>query len=201
MRGLSVIVPVKPPEPYIDNLTSQIHLALDGVPHEIHIQYEKGLTNAVIHGIEKSQFDHIAVMDADGSHDPFSLHMMYCLLDSDSSLDLMVGSKFIEGGKDSSPFTRRLISKFYRSFTKTLLNLKVSDPMSGFVCGKRLLFTQLRPSDDYKFLLQLLCHNPPPNVKEIPIFFHKRQGGESKTSLKTGLITLHSILKLWWKRI
>ena len=72
--------------------------------------------------------------------------------------------------------------------------------MSGFVMGKRELFLELEPSNDYKFLLQLLCLDPTPKTVELPINFLQRHEGKSKAGLRTGLTTLYSILKLWSKR-
>jgi len=196
MKGLSVIVPVKNPEPYLEQLTKNIYRTLKEIPHEILIQREVGLTNAVIKGVERSQFSLIAVMDADGSHLPEYLIVMAGFFSLNNSVDLVIGSKVV--GFDETPFYRRLISKFFRFFARFMLNLKVSDPMSGFVLGRRELFLKLRPSDDYKFLLQLLCLKP--HVVEIPIVFFARKSGKSKSSLRTGLRTLKLILKLWWRK-
>ena len=198
--GISVIIPVKDPEPYLPKLTVDIYCSLKDIDHEILFQYEVGLTNAVIEGVKRSKFSHIAVMDADGSHIPAFLCLMYLQFTWTPSLDLVVGSKLFPGGKDYSSWSRRLISRFFRSYARLLLDLKVADPMSGYVMGKRDLFLQLKPSLDYKFLLQLLCLNPSPQVVELPINFLPRRSGSSKATFKTGLRTLSLIHKLWLKR-
>lgn len=198
MMGISVIIPVKNPEPYLHELTANVYLSLKNIDHEILCQYEVGLTNAVIEGVKRSRFDYVAVMDADGSHDPMYLFRMFMSLYRDSSVDLVVGSKAL--GSDINPLGRRLISKFYCWFASFLLDLPIKEVMSGFVMGKREVFLKLQPSNDYKFLLQLLCLKPSLKVDEVPISFRQRRKGKSKAGLRTGLTTLYSILKLWSKR-
>lgn len=201
MKGISVIIPVKKPEPYLSKLTADVYRSLKDIDHEILCQYEVGLTNAVIEGVKRSKFSHIVVMDADGSHVPCAIHLMYQLFGQDPSLDLVIGSKFCSGGHDFTSFSRRFISKIFRYYARFMLDLRVKDPMSGFVMGKREIFQFLKPSDDYKFLLQLLCTIKPPKVKEVPIYFLPRREGKSKATLRTGLRTLSLIHKLWRKRI
>lgn len=195
MNGLSVIIPVKPPEPYLPQLVRKIHCALTHLPHEVLIQTEIGLTNAVVKGVEKSRYDTIVVMDADGSHDPISLAIMYATLNGFEGFDLLIGSK-VHGYTDDSLF-RRFISWFYRKLAKSTLKLDVEDNMSGFVIGHRNVFLTLKPSTDYKFLLHLLTSNRSLKIYEIPIYFKKRQSGRSKTTLRTGLKTFSTIMRLW----
>lgn len=195
MKGLTVIIPVKPPEPYLPTLLKQIYVVLSKIKHEIFVQTEQGLTNAVIEGVKKSSYNTIVVMDSDGSHNPTVLVYMYRLMNEH---ELVIGSK--AEGVDETSFTRRLISRVYCWLARTLLKLNVQDPMSGYVMASKNLFQQLKPSTDYKFLLQLLTHNPRPKIIEVPIIFRKRQKGKSKAAFRTGLKTFNSIIKLWWNK-
>ena len=195
MNGLTVIIPVKPPEPYLEVLTSKIRGWLYRIPHEIFIQTELGLTNAVIKGVEKSRYEAIAIMDADGSHDPKALLGMYSLL---REHELVVGSKAT--GETEEPLIRRFISYMYRGLARTILDIEIGDPMSGYVMGRKYIFKTLKSSMDYKFLLQLLTSNRSVRVKEIPIIFGKRKSGKSKATLRTGLSTFSMIMRLWWKQ-
>ena len=105
MEGLSVILPVRHPEPYLNLLCTQISEVLKSakIKHEILTQEEEGLTAAVVEGVGKSRFANIAVMDADGSHNPIYLVNMYKLM---SVYDVVVGSKII----DENPIYRRFFS-------------------------------------------------------------------------------------------
>lgn len=191
MNGLSVIIPVKPPEPYLPDLIGEIHSVLDTINHEIFVQTEVGLTKAIIKGVEKSNYNTIVVMDADGSHNPTHLPEMFVLC---KNYSLVIGSKVL--GEDKSTVGRRMISKLFRKCSALILGLDVKDPMSGFVMGDKELFSSLKPTNDWKFVLQLLTHNPRPNVVEYPIHFLERKSGKSKATFVTGIKTLITIVKL-----
>lgn len=202
MNGLTVIIPVKPPEPYLPTLVWNLYYILKNIKNEILIQTEPGLTNAVVQGVKHARYDTIVVMDSDGSHNPSIILKMYNLMQKSRMYQLMSKYDLIVGTKvhDETSWTRRLISRVYRWFARVLLDIQIEDPMSGFVLGTRKIFRTLKPSSDYKFLLQLLLHNPKPCVFQYPITFRKRKAGTSKTSLFTGFKTLHSIIMMWWKK-
>lgn len=190
---LSIILPVKIPEPYLPILVSEIlHLKeMENIIFELHLQYEKGLTNAVVEGVKKSSCPFILVMDADGSHDPKYIPEMYDIINNCHSIfDLVIGSK----EDDDTATLRKFISSVYRKLARNLLDLDVKDPMAGFVMGKKEWFEKIQPSMDYKFLLQMLVLKP--NYVEYPIHFYKRKEGKSKTNIMTGLRTLGTIIKL-----
>lgn len=190
IEGLSVILPVRRPEPYLNILCEQITKVLKSarIKHEILTQEEEGLTVAVVEGVCRSRFTHIAVMDADGSHNPIYLLSMYKLL---TYYDVVVGSKFV----DENPFNRRFFSFVFRMIARLVLQLKVIDPMSGYVMGQKQLFEKITPSKDIKFVLQILASKP--KVKEIPIKFLKRKMGKSHITPITGLRIFKTIFDLW----
>ena len=193
---ISIIIPVKEPEPYLGTLISKIHRVLELIPHEILIQNEPGLGNAVACGIEKAKGDTIVIMDADGSHDPDELPTMLQLL---KDCDIVIGSKNIQGGLNCDSFTRRKISKIYNKFTSLLLRIDITDPMSGYIVAKKEVFNSYKFPSGYKFMLPLYVTKQY-KIKEHPIIFSQRKEGESKTSFMTGLRTLGYIIKLFYQK-
>ncbi|HIE18954.1 TPA: glycosyltransferase [Candidatus Bathyarchaeota archaeon] len=190
---ITVIVPVKPPEPFLEILENEIHKELYDVPHEILIQTEEGLSYAVRKGIEKARGEIIVVMDADGSHSPKYLRPMVELVQN--GYDLVLGSRYVEGGNSDLGFFRRLISRIYCKIASLMLHLDVKDPMSGFIVGKRELAEKLELADlSFKFGLELVCKAN--KVYEYPIFFEKRKKGRSKANFKQGIETLKLIWNL-----
>jgi len=190
---ITVIVPVKPPEPFLEILENEIHKELHDVPHEILIQTEEGLSYAVRKGIEKSRGEIIVVMDADGSHNPKYLRPMMELVQN--GYDLVLGSRYVEGGNSDLGFFRRLISRIYCKIASLMLHLDVKDPMSGFIVGKRELAEKIELADlSFKFGLELICKAN--KVYEYPIFFEKRKKGRSKANFKQGIETLKLIWNL-----
>jgi len=199
-KGLSIILPVKPPEPYLEQLKKDIEEKIFylNIPHEIIVQTEKGLTNAVCLGVQNSHYDLILVMDADGSHNPLYMVTMWGLI-TYHGYDMVLGSKNVRGSKDISPFHRRLISLCIRDLARIMLGLEVGDPLAGFVMAKREYFDRLLPTQDYKFVLQLLCMKP--NTYEIPIIFEERKAGKSKAQLSTGIRAIQQIFHLKLKQM
>jgi dolichol-phosphate mannosyltransferase len=195
MLGLSIIIPVKVPEPYFPDLCMEIQQVMSGlVSYEILAQTEEGLTNAVIAGVEKAKYDKILVMDADGQHNPYYIPLM---LGGLTQADLVLGVRV----EDDRPQYRQWISKIYNRLSQTLLQgITVSDPMTGFILGKKQVFRSLQPSMGYKFLLQILQHNPPPRVAEIPIQFHERKAGKSKATIMTAFRDFQQILSYSWRQ-
>jgi glycosyltransferase involved in cell wall biosynthesis len=196
MEKISVIIPVKEPEPYLGTLISQIHKSLQQYSHEILIQSEPGLGNAIYHGVERAKGDTIVIMDADGSHIPAELPTMLQQL---KDYDIVIGSKNIQGGLNADSFFRRRISKIYNKLTSFLLRIKLTDPMSGYIVAKKKVFKDYIFPSGYKFMLPLYIYKNY-KVKEHPITFTIRKEGKSKTSAITGLRTLGFILKLFFNK-
>jgi len=190
---ISVIIPVKN-EPYLNFLLSDISLSLKG-PYETKIQTEQGLGNAVLCGVRSSVGDVIAVLDADGSHNPVYLPSMVKLL---SEYDIVIGSRYVHGGSTEDYTLRMLISRLYCKVAKFLFNLKVNDPMSGFIVAKKSVFNSLTLNPvGYKFGLEILVKSKGKfKVLEYPVNFEKRKMGLSKTGVGQGFKTLAFILKL-----
>lgn len=193
-QKLSIILPVKDPEPFLSQLKEEIMTVLnkfDALEYEILVQKEQGLTNAVIAGVKKAQYNTILVMDADGQHSPSYIPQMLTYVEM--GFDLVVGSR---ADYDGLPKYRQLISKTFNTAALHCSNTKLHDSMSGFVMGKKEHFLQLKPSQSYKFLLQLLNLKTELSVKEVPIIFHKRKAGVTKANYMTGLRAAGQIVRL-----
>lgn len=105
----------------------------------------RGLSGACIEGILASSAPCAAVIDADLQHDETQLATMLSLLQG-GDFDLVVGSRYIEGGSADS-FNRQRAggSAFATEIARRVLRVKVADPMSGFFMIRRDSFEQLAP--------------------------------------------------------
>ena len=144
----------------------------------------RGLSGACIEGILASSAPFAAVMDADLQHDETQLPKMLALLQSGAA-DLVIGSRYIEGGSaDSFNRQRAGASALATEVAKRVLGVRVADPMSGFFVIRRDRFEQLAPQlsvQGFKILLDIVAtaHGELRTV-EVPYTFGSRLHGESK---------------------
>jgi dolichol-phosphate mannosyltransferase len=175
---------------------------------------DRGLSQSVAEGFIHASSDILVVMDADLSHPPSLIPVMYTeILDGN---DVVIGSRYMEGGGIKKwPLKRRFIS-LGATFLGRLLFPDVSDPVSGFFAIRKSVVgnAPLKPRG-YKILLEVLGKGTWEKDKEIPFEFVDREIGSSKLKLKTIIeyaqqvidITLFSFLHhqsaAWreWKKV
>jgi dolichol-phosphate mannosyltransferase len=144
----------------------------------------RGLSGACIEGILSSSAPYAAVIDADLQHDETQLAKMLGILQSGAA-DLVVGSRYIEGGSaDSFDKQRAGASALATEIARKVLRVDVADPMSGFFMIRRDRFEQLAPelsTQGFKILLDVVATaRGSLRIKEIPYTFGSRLHGESK---------------------
>ena len=157
---------------------------------------EKGLSTAVIRGLEEAQSEFCIVMDADGSHPASAIPSMIEALVHDA--DFTVGSRYVPGGstEDGWGVLRWLNSKIATIMARPFTTVK--DSMSGFLGMRRETFLTAKDLDPvgYKIGLELIVKCRCKNVVEVPIHFRTRQLGESKLTLKVQWEYLQHVIRL-----
>ena len=145
----------------------------------------RGLSSACIEGMMATGAPLIAVMDADLQHDPQVLNTLAARLERDPELDLVIASRFVEGG-GTGDWERERVAKSETAsrIARLVLNADLADPMSGFFMIRGERFRQLAPrlsGIGFKILLDLLTSaRRPLRFAEVPLQFHRREVGESK---------------------
>jgi len=143
---------------------------------------EKGLSFSVLKGFEAAKGNYLGVMDADLSHDESILPRLVKALED--GVDLAVGSRRLPGGGAVDwPWYRHFASSVATGIAKYVLNLSLSDPMSGYFVLRRDVYEsckhRLAPRG-YKILVEI-CHKARPRrIAEIPFIFKNRKEGYSK---------------------
>jgi len=141
---------------------------------------------------------HICQMDADLSHDPAALPE---LLAAAASADLVIGSRYVPGGRLSNwPAHRVLLSAFANRYVRAITRLPIRDCTSGFRVWSRDLLRRLPleriVSDGYAFQVETAweAHRARGRIVEVPITFVERREGRSKMSSR---VIVESVLLPW----
>ncbi len=158
----------------------------------------RGLAGACIEGILSSSAPYVAVMDADLQHDEHVLAGMLETLRS-GKVDLVAASRYIEGGSaESFDKSRGALSGLATTLTRKILEVPLSDPMSGFFMLRRDRFdpiaAHLSPAG-FKILLDIVATaGPSLRVAEQSYVFGTREQGESKFNIQVGVEFLGLLL-------
>lgn len=157
--------------------------------------------DAIRTGISHSHSDKILIMDADGSHCPEELPLLY--YESLKGFDLVIGSRYIKGGYTANNYLLKAMSLLVNSTYRMIFKLKVKDVSNSFRIydGDKLRKLHL-VSDNFdiveEILIKLTNKNKTLSISEIPISFKNRKYGSSKRNLFIFAISyVISIYKLY----
>lgn len=155
--------------------------------HVMHRTEKAGLGAAYIAGFQwalKRDYQVIVEMDADGSHAPEDLPR---LLDRLRTADLVLGSRYVPGGKVVNwPKRREFLSKGANLYARLALGARIKDITGGFRAYRRTVLERLElsgvASQGYCFQVDLAWRTAQAGftVVELPITFTDREIGESK---------------------
>ena len=181
-------------EDYLNNVKRIAGYTID----IIHRTAKKGLSSAVLKGIQYAKGETIVVMDSDFSHPPQIIPKMVEMLRK-SHCDIVIASRYMQGGAIHGwSVKRKIMSKLATSIAKLGLRIGTSDPMSGFFAFKKNLIKDLKiDAIGYKMLLEILVKTRGANVKEVPYTFTNRKLGSSKVTLSVVLDYTKSVWKLY----
>lgn len=155
----------------------------------LHRTGRRGLGLSYIDGMQwalRSDATHICQADADLSHNPADVPRLLAAADS---ADLVIGSRYVEGGRiENWPHRRMLLSAFANRYVRAVTGLRIHDCTSGFRCWRRDALARMPldriSSDGYAFLVELTWQAVAAGcrVREVPITFVERRQGASKMS-------------------
>lgn len=143
--------------------------------------------------------DYVVEMDGDLSHNP---QFLPSLISAARGADIVLGSRYVEGGKDCRGFIRRFVSKLAGIYIKTILGFKVKDPTSGYRCFKRGILEKIDLdtlfANDPFIVTEVLyrCHRNNARIAEVPIVFEDRKQGKSKLGFGTLISNLFKVIRL-----
>ncbi|MCB9767470.1 MAG: polyprenol monophosphomannose synthase [Candidatus Omnitrophica bacterium] len=163
--------------------------------HVIHRKPPRGRGLAGIEGFiwaRDQGYDLTFEMDADFSHPPRFIPELLAPFNEDSGLDLVIGSRYIPGGKiEGWPMWRHWNSAVANRMAKTVLGLSPKDCTSGYRCfSKRALAAlawERMIATGPVIVEEILYHFEKSDLrfKEVPITFVERVEGVSKVNVGT----------------
>jgi dolichol-phosphate mannosyltransferase len=134
-------------------------------------------------GLDRS-YDVLVEMDGDGSHQPEQLHR---LLDGLDHADLVVGSRWVDGGQiENWPLRRMLLSRAGSLYARVALGLPFHDITGGYrafrASALQAIGLSTVASAGYCFQIDMLWHayRMGLRIEEVPITFVERRFGVSK---------------------
>ena len=159
-----------------------------------------GLGTAIRAGMQfaiDNGYEWLLNLDADLSHSPSSIPSLLAKRDC---ADLVVGSRYVEGGgMEGCSWKRVFVSKCANAYARRIIGWSVRDCSSAFrlyrvSCLRALKLNELRGTG-YGFLEEVLWHliDQGARLCEVGIVYTERREGKSKISIKEALSTIGSI--------
>ncbi len=163
--------------------------AADEQIHVLHRPGKQGLGAAYLAGFawaREHDYDAVVEMDADGSHAPEELSK---LLDAARDADVVIGSRWVRGGRAVNwPVHRLMLSRGASLYTRLALGLPLHDATAGYRVYRMGVLDKIDvtgvESQGYCFQIDLgwRSHKNGFRIVEVPITFADRERGTSKMS-------------------
>jgi len=135
------------------------------------------------HAIEHN-YDVLVTMDGDLSHDPADIPRLISTLGQ--GYDLVIGSRYTDGGKCDYTGYRRYVSKLGNVGARMLLGIRLSEFTTSYrafrVSNLKKIDFSTVAVNGYSFFLTVIvqAYLSGLRLKEVPIYFHERNSGASK---------------------
>ena len=162
---------------------------------------KNGLGTAYIAGFHwaiEHDYDYIAQMDADFSHDPDDLVKLFKAV---KEYDWVIGSRYINGVSVVYwPMSRLILSYGANIYSRIITGMPVKDGTAGFKCWNKKVLENIYldkvKSQGYSFQIEMNFRAWKQNYRfhEVPIIFFDRTQGQSKMSKK---IVREAIWMVW----
>lgn len=177
-----------------DDLAATRHMRV------VHRAGKLGLGTAVVEGFSVASAPIVGVMDADFSHPPALIPVLYRAF-TDAQADVVVASRYVPGGSTPDwPFKRRLLSRVACLLARGLSPIR--DAASGFFLIRAdLARATTIKAGGFKICLELIVRGGARRLVELPYRFDDRELGESKMSLREAAGYLVQLRDLYGERL
>jgi dolichol-phosphate mannosyltransferase len=187
-----------------DEPQSTLDLLNDLNVESIRRQPDNSFGSAISTGIStiSKQSKYVIFMDADGSHQPSSIIELANHAEQ-SGADIVIASRYVEGGKTENSFILKLMSKILNKVFGLILGIGCRDVSTNFKIYKADLIRDIELScKNFDVVEELLLKvkmrsGQKFSFVEIPDHFQERKFGESKRKLSVFIVSyLVTLVKL-----
>lgn len=158
----------------------------------------RGYGRAILAAFAAAAGTHVITMDADLSH---PAHVIRALWERRDRAELLIASRYIEGGRADMPPGRRLLSRLLNWSFRHALHIPVRDLSSGFrLYHASLLAGITTTAADFNFLQEILigAHAQGYRILEVPFHYKRRRSGASHARLVAfGAQYLRTFGRMW----
>ncbi len=146
-------------------------------------------------------YEYVVQFDSDGQHDVADLVKIISSLENGEA-DLIIGSRFVEGGSFKAGVFKRIVIKLMSALIKIITGAVITDPTSGFKGYQKQIYVYYSKynnfPDDYPdadILVKMLKMGY--KAKELPISVRQREHGKSMHSgLKPVVYLIQMLLSI-----
>lgn len=168
----------------------------------------RSLAAAIAHGIRKAKGDIITWLDCDLGVSP---EIIPKLIGGTGKFDVVVGSRYVSGGRDGRHQLRALSSFLMNRFAMVLLGNTIRDYTSGIIAVKKSVTDTIplctRGFGEYCIEFLFLCQKQGYAIAEVGVQYVKRTRGVSKSDGDLLTFCIHAIrygikvVQLAWKNV
>ncbi len=150
---------------------------------------EKGLASALARGVEEAKGNFVVWMDCDLGLPPEDIPKLLAPLHEH---DVVIGSRYVPGGKDNRTKTRAFMSTIFNLYAQLILGFYAKDYTAGFIAVKKEVTDAVPLSKEgfgeYFADFVYRAHKKGFKITEVGYEYNYRKGGTSK--LDTGYARL-----------
>ena len=180
------------------DLTSEIakNLGVIVIDHENNLGYGAGI-NSIIKKAKEIDTDILVTFDADGQHRVEDVKKVIEPI-TNGSADLVIGSRFLDKGKEEIPGYRKIGIDIITKVTNSGLKEKITDSQSGFRAYSKQLITKLDTSymeTGMGISTEILIKTSSLKIAEVPITVIYEGDTSTHNPISHGTSVLFSTIK------
>lgn len=158
--------------------------------------------DAIRTGLSDSVGRYVAIMDADGSHNPAMLPHLW---NAREQAEVVIASRYVRGGRTENPMILIAMSYAVNLAFRLVLGLPCRDVSNSFRLyrGDLVKGLELRCENFdivEEILVVLMAQHPNLRILEVPSTFERRKKGASKRNLLLFIATYAATLARLWRR-